>query len=263
MGETDVCSLFVFVEIQEGKMLIKVGTGIIVSGALISLFKSRWAVWVFLAGAILTMGGLTLNCYLSDGFHFSLVASKTFLFAPIWAFLSAGLLAKGMDWQGRCLAPGILFVSCMALGSSLPDQSVSLKVASVSAPIFFVTETVATVLFASASLLGIYCVVKKEKLPEPLTGNILVVGFVVFSVCQLAGAWWAWLGWAVPFHWSHRHLIGAAVWCAYSGALHLRFTGWSGTVRAWILSLSIIPLAFPWVFRLRDLIEATLSGGAR
>jgi hypothetical protein len=60
-------------------------------------------------------------------------------------------------------------------------------------------------------------------------------GFILYSVAQVIGAVWSWMGWAVPFHWSERHLVSAATWCFYCAYLHLRFSSrWTTGGKAWL-----------------------------
>jgi hypothetical protein len=59
-------------------------------------------------------------------------------------------------------------------------------------------------------------------------------GFILYSVAQVLGAVWCYLGWAVPFSWSERHLLSAAIWCFYCAYLHLQFSPrWTVREKAW------------------------------
>lgn len=48
-------------------------------------------------------------------------------------------------------------------------------------------------------------------------------GFVFFSLAQLTGCAWAYLGWGGLFHWGTRHIHSAALWCCYCAYLHTVF----------------------------------------
>ena len=62
----------------------------------------------------------------------------------------------------------------------------------------------------------------------------LVWGFVFYSVAQVTGAVWCYLGWGNTFQWGPRHMSSASIWLIYAAYLHLRFIpGWSGRRRAW------------------------------
>lgn len=245
-------------------MITQLGLLTITGAAMLVCFHFRkTGIFTLIGGSLLLLGGLISHSLLSDGFHFVLMARGTFLMPLIGAVIMLVLLYGNRDDDCRTISPLILFVTILALVSPLPDTKLSLKLEHFSAPAFFLTEALSNVLFASSSCLAIGAILKKKNLPEPLTGTLLLAGFIFFSLCQLLGAWWAWLGWGTPFHWSHRHLIGASIWCSYAGALHLRFTTWSCRTRSWFLALSIIPLAFPYIFRIVKLIEPLLKGVAR
>lgn len=53
--------------------------------------------------------------------------------------------------------------------------------------------------------------------------RLVVLGFVSFSVAQVVGAMWSFLGWGHPFMWGPRHLSSAAVWLIYAALIHIRF----------------------------------------
>ncbi len=59
-------------------------------------------------------------------------------------------------------------------------------------------------------------------------------GFILYSVAQITGAVWCYQGWSVPFSWSERHLMSAAIWSFYCAYLHLQFSPrWSVREKAW------------------------------
>ncbi|MCU0846188.1 MAG: cytochrome c biogenesis protein CcsA [Spirochaetes bacterium] len=53
--------------------------------------------------------------------------------------------------------------------------------------------------------------------------SLIVWGFVLYSIAQVTGAVWAYLGWATTFRWGSRHLQSAVIWCYFAAYLHLRF----------------------------------------
>lgn len=60
---------------------------------------------------------------------------------------------------------------------------------------------------------------------------LLILGFIAYTVAQVTGAIWCFLGWGNTFSWGSRHLSSAAIWTLYAGFLHLKFilrwTKWS------------------------------------
>jgi hypothetical protein len=74
----------------------------------------------------------------------------------------------------------------------------------------------------------------------------VILAFVLFSLSQVVGAVWSYLGWAVPFHLSSdRHYISAAFWLFLALYLHLRhLSGWTARRRAWLICFSSLPVFY-------------------
>jgi hypothetical protein len=53
--------------------------------------------------------------------------------------------------------------------------------------------------------------------------RLVILGFVSFSIAQVVGALWSFLGWGHAFMWGSRHLSSAAVWLVYAAVIHMRF----------------------------------------
>lgn len=89
------------------------------------------------------------------------------------------------------------------------------------ANIFFVTESIGHACFYFGAWFAFLSMVKKEEIPG--YHKFIVWGFVLFSISQVSGAVWAFLGWGTPFRWGARHLQSAVIWCYYAAYLHIRF----------------------------------------
>ncbi|MEN6473010.1 MAG: hypothetical protein ABFD81_03270 [Syntrophaceae bacterium] len=114
------------------------------------------------------------------------------------------------------------------------------------APLFFLTETVSIVLFMAASTLAVADLVTKRM---TLTSRpLLLWGFIAFTICQIVGGVWAYVGWSYPFSWSDRHLASAAVWCLAAALLHADFAGVGTRTRAWCTALMLIPVVYLSLF---------------
>lgn len=70
-------------------------------------------------------------------------------------------------------------------------------------------------------------------------------GFVLYSVAQVTGAVWCYLGWGNTFQWGPRHMSSAAVWLILAAYLHLKYIpGWNARRRAWFaIAAAIVVLA--------------------
>ena len=76
--------------------------------------------------------------------------------------------------------------------------------------------------------------------------NYIILAFVLFSLSQVVGAVWSYIGWAVPFHLSSdRHYISAAFWLFLALYLHLKLlSGWTARRRALLIALSFLPVFY-------------------
>lgn len=108
---------------------------------------------------------------------------------------------------------------------------------------FFLTEV-----FAHASFYAAACFAAAHlagRLGPESFHDLLVWGFVSFSVAQVVGAVWCYLGWGNTFQWGPRHMSSAAIWLIYAAYIHLRYVpGWSARRRAWyVIAAAAVVLA--------------------
>ena len=108
---------------------------------------------------------------------------------------------------------------------------------------FFVVELFAHACFYCGALYSAALLAGREK--SEAFHNFMVWGFVLYSVAQVTGAVWCFLGWGNTFQWGPRHMSSAAIWLMYAAYLHLRYTnGWNGRRRAWYaIIVALIVLA--------------------
>jgi hypothetical protein len=96
---------------------------------------------------------------------------------------------------------------------------------------FFVTENLGHALFYAGAALSLRAAILRTG--DGGAASFLVWSFVVFSVAQVVGAAWCYVGWGNTFRFSPRHFSSAAIWLAFAASLHLRFTpGWTPRRRA-------------------------------
>lgn len=109
---------------------------------------------------------------------------------------------------------------------------------------FFFIESVAYVAFFLACWYAFLYVRGNEQ--AGFFHSYVIAAFVLFSVSQVVGAIWSYLGWAVPFHLSSdRHFISAAFWLFLALYLHLKFLpGWTTRKRAMLVSVSFFAVFY-------------------
>lgn len=106
--------------------------------------------------------------------------------------------------------------------------------------IFFIAEAGGHAFFYLGGWFAAIAVIKKQRMVD--FHQLLLWGFVLFSISQVCGAVWAFLGWGSPFRWGTRHLQSAVIWCYYAAYLHLRFLKtWSDVQRmVYVIAGSIV-----------------------
>jgi len=125
-------------------------------------------------------------------------------------------------------------------------------------PLYYSIDIIAQACFILGAWFAVFHLRGKD--PDKLFNSFLVAGFIFYSISQVIGAYWAYLGWALPMHWSTKHLQSAAIWCYYAAILHLRyFPTWNSKHEAWfalggaalllffIYSMQISAFSFPGI----------------
>jgi hypothetical protein len=87
--------------------------------------------------------------------------------------------------------------------------------------LFFVFENCAYALFGLSGVLA--AVLSDNRALARTVRRLLVLGFISFSIAQVVGGIWSFLGWGHPFMWGSRHLSSAVVWLIYAALIHMRF----------------------------------------
>ena len=95
------------------------------------------------------------------------------------------------------------------------------KKSTIWASLFFIPESFAHAFFYASGLFACIKVLKKETAFD--YSSWIVWGIILYTIAQVTGAVWCFLGWGNTFSWSARHLSSAAIWTFYVGLLHLKF----------------------------------------
>lgn len=120
----------------------------------------------------------------------------------------------------------------------------SMKAQALVPPLFFLTEAISAAFFISAGVLAFASIVSGLNSEMFYSRRFALWGFVVFTLCQITGAIWAYIGWSYPFSWSNRHLASASVWCAYAALIHVRLIEMHPEIKAVWTALGCIPLIY-------------------
>jgi hypothetical protein len=175
---------------------------------------------------------------LGRGYHYNVFTSDnmvTGIFCMPWclALLGIGLEIRG-KFSGKALS--ILFPLCFFTAIALffppaispPDPKHNI----IFSTLYFLFEGMAhACFFLGGWFAALYL---KGRTEVTSFDGFAIWGFILYSIAQVTGAIWCYLGWSVPFHWSEKHLLSACLWCFYCAYLHLNFSPrWNSRGKAW------------------------------
>ena len=203
-------------------VIFNVAAGIYAGSLFFHLLKRhRFSCWLLGIGFALHTVSQVSRCWRWGMFSLDGVFNGA-LFLP-WCL---ALLALFCWWRGRHQdAASMSWVVTIAMTLTLilpvripPPGPFS---ATWSSPLFFFLEVLAIGCFLAS---GWFAWRQLRRLNQDLLFNQLAIwGFIIYSLAQIVGAIWSYLGWGGPFHWGERHLQSAAIWCLYCGYLHTHF----------------------------------------
>jgi ABC-type uncharacterized transport system permease subunit len=98
--------------------------------------------------------------------------------------------------------------------------------------IYYSIDIIAQACFILGAWLAFFHLRGKDQ--DKLFNSLIAAGFIFYSISQVVGAYWAYLGWSLPMHWSTKHIQSASIWCYYAAVLHLRyFPTWNSRHESW------------------------------
>ncbi|MCF8068481.1 MAG: cytochrome c biogenesis protein [Desulfobacterales bacterium] len=144
--------------------------------------------------------------------------------------LVKGILNREGDWG--ILLIGTVMASVFAMFYAKGIIPPTPNKLTVWVPLFFVPEVMGHALFFCGALYAVASGFGKNK--DMDFHNLIIWGFVFYSISQVTGAVWCYLGWGNTFRWSTRHMASAAIWTLYAAYIHLRFLpGFTRRGKAW------------------------------
>ena len=194
-------------------------------------------------GIILNMTGLTLRGYIDGNWFFALSVEEILVLPLFLALIVLVFFRAKAEIPGRIVTVALVFCSLAAFLPIPAQVLLSMKTQVLVAPILFLTETISVALFIAGGILALAAIFFKYD-TETATRQCVLWGFVVFTVCQVLGAFWAFVGWSYPFSWSARHLASASAWCLYAALLHADFAHIPQRSYAICAAMGLIPISF-------------------
>jgi cytochrome c-type biogenesis protein CcsB len=169
------------------------------------------------------------------------------LFFFSWALAGCYLYFE-LRYRIRATGLFVVFLNLLLLGAALPrDPVIKPLIASLDTPLFtlhIVFSFVGYAFFAMAFSLGVLFLAQSRLgtplLPEPallrkLNEEAIFLGFLLFTLCMIFGAVWAFVAWGYWFSWNIKSVWSFIVWLFYAGMCHAKFIRrWQGTGYAWL-----------------------------
>jgi len=213
------------------------------SAAFVFLHASRPATLFVLAGLILNLIFLVSRGQIGNNWYLFPMVDELYLIPAIMAAFMYPAIGKRERNEVVTIMGTLLIATFIAVIADIEPPSPTIKGKSLVASLFFLSEAISVTLFLTAGAVAAAMLPAKLPVKESWNG-LLLWGFVMFTLCQILGALWAFLGWSYPFSWSNRHLLSASIWCFYGAAIHLRYIGMNLKSKALLTILGIVPVVF-------------------
>ncbi|MBP7737574.1 MAG: hypothetical protein KA369_16455 [Spirochaetes bacterium] len=217
--------------------------GIFAAAALLYLLRKRTASLIVLcAGFLLYTLYLFGRGWIAGTFLPNPLVEGPFLLPWYLAVILIIMGLKKSERWGLVLIPLLLSVCFAAWYAKgiIPPTPNKLTLWAIA---FFTVEIFGHACFYCAALFAAALLAGKEN--TDTFHDLAVWGFLLYSIAQVIGAVWCFLGWGNTFQWGPRHMSSTAIWLIYASYIHLRYiSGWNVKRRAWFVILaSLIVLA--------------------
>ena len=212
--------------------------------AILTFFRARrFGSLLLMAGAGINLVALISLGYIGGKWYLFPTLDELRLIPAVMALVAYPLIRGRGRGEAMAVLGSLLIVTCIAVIVQTDPPVPNIKGKSLVASLFFLSEAISAALFLMAGTVAFAALLTDSSFMESLN-DLVLWGFVVFTLCQIFGAIWAFLGWSYPFSWSTRHLLSASIWCFYGAAIHLRYVGMNTKSKALILMSGVIPVVF-------------------
>nr|WP_320193939.1 cytochrome c biogenesis protein CcsA [uncultured Desulfobacter sp.] len=223
------------------------------------LHQHRTTLLLLGLGAVLHLVSLGLICS-NFGVYALGRALRQAVFLPCClVFIAIFLLRKESAKTASALSIPVLIFTIIALFQPFPAMPPCPMMQTPSVLICQFLQTLAVACFFAGGFYALFFVLKKQH--DHLFNQIVLDGFVFYSLAQVFGAVWSYLAWASPFAWMQDHLDTAAIWLVYCGYIHLQYIQ-KFTIRSkaiWAVSGAAIVLVITVLLPLPTTVTRKLS----
>ncbi len=234
--------------------------GIFALSLILALIKAgRSSFFVFLAGFVLYTLYLAGRGWIAGVFLPNPIVEGPFLL-PWCLGVMALIMAARRDGSWRFLLPLIILFTAFAAWYAkgiIPPTPNKLTLWAIA---YFLTAFFSHAAFYSGAIFAALLLAGRDR--SETFHSFMVWGFVVYSVAQVVGAIWCYLGWGNTFQWGPGHMGSAAIWLIYAAYIHLRYVpGWNARRRAWFaIAAAVVVLAVTTRSSLHEMIFPRIGG---
>ena len=203
-------------------MLFNVAAGVYAGSLILYLLKKyRFSCWLLGLGFMLHSASQLERCWRWGIFSLDGVFNGALFLPWCLALLALLCLWRGQRQQAASLSwlVTLTMLTTLALPVQIPPPGPF--TATWSSPLFFFLEVLAIACFLAGGWFGWRHLRRRDD--DQWFNQLVIWGFIFYSLAQVIGAVWSYLGWGAAFHWGERHLQSAAIWCLYCGYLHTHF----------------------------------------
>lgn len=185
------------------------------------LHRQRSAVVLLIGGAAFYLLSIVVTCSNYGVYAISRAFTQSVFLPCCFAFIAAYLLKKESAKTASLLAIPACIFTLVALLQPFSGMPPCPMMRNPSVPLCFFFQTLAVACFFAGGFYALLFLFSKQH--EKLFQQLVVRGFLFYTLAQLFGAFWSYLASASPFAWTENHLQTAAVWLLYCGYLHLQY----------------------------------------
>jgi len=225
------CILIIALFLYAGAALLYFARKVFIGNILVSL------------GIVLNTVFLVLLGYVEGTWYFALSVNEVLALPLFLALIALFFFLRGEETPGRIVAIALVLCSLAAFLPAPVQLLPSVKEQVLVAPLFFLIETVSISLFIAGAFLALADIVFPCE-TDRATRQCILWGFVLFTISQVLGAVWAFIGWSFPFSWSARHLASASTWCLYAALMHISYARIPQRIHAVFAAMGLIPISF-------------------
>ena len=203
-------------------MLFNVAAGVYAGSLIFYLLKKyRFSCWLLGLGFALHTASQLSRCWRWGIFSLDGVFNGALFLPWCLALLALLCLWRGQRQQAASLSWLVTLTMLITLALPVQIPPPGPFTATWSSPMFFFLEVLAIACFLAGGWFAWRELRRRDN--DQLFNQLAIWGFIFYSLAQVIGAVWSYLGWGAAFHWGERHLQSAAIWCLYCGYLHTHF----------------------------------------